>query len=126
MELKTYDKLFRSLQVEAEKLGYRNDYTTNRNEIDTTKKVIRMKYYVHTLENLYCFCHELGHARERNPNLELYKNNRIYRFYSEIMAWVLGYKFVSKYGLPKLKYFQSAIPHLKTYVRNKPRKPVIR
>lgn len=117
MEYEKYRTLFNDLRLEAKKLGYRVEYTTARIEISLGIKVIRMKYYIRTMENLYCFCHELGHAREKNPNMNLYRTNKAYRIYNEILAWALGYKFVRKYDLPRVAYAKSAITHVKTYIK---------
>lgn len=124
LEYEKYRTLFNDLRLEAKELGYRVEYTTARIEISLGVKVIRMKYYIRTMENLYCFCHELGHAREKNPNMELYRTNKAYRIYNEILAWVLGYKFVRKYDLPRVAYAKSAIIHVKTYIKRKKRKPI--
>lgn len=115
---KEYYLIFNKLIKEAEDLGYTVRPTTGRTEISLRSKEIRMRYYEKTLENLYAFCHELGHAMEEDDN-ERYTTSKRYRVFSEIRAWVYGMKFVFKYKLPKIKYIIESKKHIKTYLDRK-------
>jgi hypothetical protein len=111
-----FNEVFSKLKNEAKLLNYRVMPTTGRTEVHDSNKEIRIRYFIKTTENLYCFCHELGHIKDTNCKNDRYKNSKLYRIYSEIKAWILGYEYVKKYELPRMGYIISACKHVKTYV----------
>jgi hypothetical protein len=115
-KMNNFNEIFSSLKAEAKLFNYRVIPTTGRTEVHDGNKEIRIKYYVKTMENLYCFCHELGHIKDTRCDNDRYKNSKTYRIYIEIKAWFLGYEYVKKYKLPITGYVISAFKHLKTYI----------
>ena len=111
-----YETLFDYLKQEAKELGYKVNPTTLSPYVRKPTKTIYLQYWKKTAENLYCFCHELGHAR---CCINLNRKYKVLRIVDEVIAWVLGCKFVRKYKLPKPDYIKSAKMHLRSYIGNK-------
>lgn len=97
-------------------MGFKVNNSNGSIEVDMKYKIIRVRLNEPTLENAYAFCHELGHAREKNPDVKRYKTNKLYRIRTEILAYMLGFKYVKKYNLPRIKYFIESFKHIKTYL----------